>query len=61
MKLAFLHFRTLTMNHYPDGSLRWQRFTGLSFWRRHLGVFRDCKIDNQTALAEHERTWARRR
>jgi hypothetical protein len=54
-----LHLNTLTMNLCPDG-LRWQRFTGVMIGRRMLGVFRDCDIDHETALAEYERTWGLR-
>ena len=55
-----LHLNTLTMNLRPDG-LRWQRFTGVMIGSCMLGVFRDCDIDHQTALAEYERTWGPKR
>jgi hypothetical protein len=55
MILPSLHLNTLTMNVHPDGSLRWQRFTGLAFGRFWWGRLRDCAISNEAALAEYGR------
>jgi hypothetical protein len=54
-----VHLNTITMNLHPDG-LRWQRFTGVMIGSRILGVFRNCDIDNESALAEYDRTWGPR-
>jgi hypothetical protein len=57
MNILFLHFRTLVMNACPDGSLRWQLFTGVAIGSRYIGRMKTCQIDNEAALAEDDRTW----
>ena len=55
-----LHLRSLTMNHHPDGSLRWERFTGIEIGRFQWGVYRVCDIENDAALVEYQRAEAKR-